>query len=61
MPLQPVATLVELDRFIERRLPLFEAAHDLLELGQRSLEAQIFDVVRIHGSTLAVGRRQINA
>src|SRR4029450_2966762 len=50
VPLQPVAALVELDRFIERRLPLLEAAHDLLELGQRRLEAQILDVALIHRS-----------
>ena len=31
MPLEPVALLVELDRLVERRLALFERAHDLLE------------------------------
>ena len=40
MALQPVAALVELDRLVERRLALLERAHDLLELGQRRLEAQ---------------------
>src|SRR5262245_55404727 len=51
VPLQPVAALVELDRFIERRLPLFEAANDLLELGESRLEAQVLDVTQICRTT----------
>src|SRR5688572_9357177 len=50
--LQPVAALVKLDRFIERRLPLLEAAHNLLQLGQRRLETQLLDVAFCHGATL---------
>src|SRR5437763_9187706 len=45
MALQPVALLIEFDRAVERRLALFERAHDLLEPRERSLEAQLADVL----------------
>src|SRR5690349_1634724 len=48
MPLEPVATLVQLDRLVERSLALLEGPHDLLELGQRGLEAHLFDITLIH-------------
>src|SRR5687768_6276797 len=51
MPFQPVAALVELNRFIERRLALLEAAHDLFELGQCRLEAQLLNVTQIRCRT----------
>src|SRR5690348_676839 len=50
MTLQPVAALVQLDRLIERRLPLLEAADDLLQFGKRRLEAHLLDVTLIHSS-----------
>ena len=41
MALQPVAFLVELDRLVERRLAALEQPDDLLEPGERRLEAQL--------------------
>src|SRR4051812_44606004 len=43
---QPVTFLVEGDRLVERRLTLFERAHDLFEAGKRRLETQFADVGR---------------
>src|SRR5882724_7858210 len=44
MPFQPVAFLIQLNRLIERRLTLFERAHDLFEPCERRLETQLTDV-----------------
>src|SRR5438045_4054992 len=44
MPLEPVVLLIQLDRLVERRLALFERAHNLLEPRQRGFEAQLADV-----------------
>src|SRR4029450_13095676 len=61
VPLQLVPTLVELDRFIERRAALLERAHDGFELSQSLLEAHLLDGVSVHRPSLslwgAIGKR----
>src|SRR5579864_7145269 len=46
MPLQQRTTLIGLDRFVELAGPAFHATNDLLQLGERLLEAQLGNVGR---------------
>src|SRR4051795_6200651 len=43
--LQPIALLIQLDRSVERRLALFQRAHNLFQPRERSLKAQLTNVL----------------
>src|SRR5688500_5114384 len=42
--LEALTFLIQRDRGVERRLTLFERAHDLLQPGKRGLEGQLVDL-----------------